>query len=85
MNKPTKTDEEKLIDQILSVDSHEFHLRLNDVLIQKRVQMIDHFTSVFQSALDDLRKFKTDDQIAREFLTLPRAGRKPTNHTLPLN
>lgn len=84
MQKTPKSDDE-LISIILANDSQDFHVKLNDALTKKRSELIEKIQSEFLDALTNLRKFKTDDQIAREFLTLPRAGRKPTNHTLPLN
>lgn len=84
MQKTPKSDEE-LISTILAIDSQDFHMKLNEALAQKRIELMDKIQSEFLDALTKLRKFKTDDQIAREFLTLPRAGRKPSNHTLPLN
>lgn len=84
MQKLPKSDEE-LISTILSIDSQDFHMKLNEALSQKRIELMDKIQSEFLDALTKLRKFKTDDQIAREFLTLPRAGRKLSNHTLPLN
>lgn len=84
MQKIPKSDEE-LISTILAIDSQDFHMKLNEALSQKRIELMDKIQSEFLDALTKLRKFKTDDQIAREFLTLPRAGRKPTNHTLSLN
>lgn len=83
MQKPTKSDDD-LISVILANESQEFYIKLNEALIKKRTELIEKIQSEFLSALTDLRKFKTDEQIAREFLTLPRAGRKPTNQTLPL-
>lgn len=84
MQKPTKSHEE-LISTILAIDSQDFYMKLNEALSQKRIELMDKIQSEFLDALTKLRKFKTDDQIAREFLTLPRAGRKPSNHSLPLN
>lgn len=84
MQKSNKSDDE-LISIILANDSHEFHIKLNEALTQKRIDLIEQIQSEFLGALTKLRQFKTDDQIAREFLTLPRAGRKPSNQTLPFN